>query len=214
MGELGPDAGKPIRHAGSEIGVPVLLVRPEDDERPPLDIVPRHESPGPAVPAVVPVVPHGEIVVRRDLGRRVVVRVPVGFPGVDMLNERLVLRHAIEEETLVPYLHHVPGEPDDSLDVVLFRLLRILEDDDVVAADVADGEEFLFPLEGGGSVHMLVHHDVVADEQRGNHGAGGNLGLLEHVRTSEQHEDDAGDDCLEIVADDPFRRIHRGRGRR
>src|SRR5207247_2129547 len=52
VGEFGPDAGETVRQAGAQVGVPILLVGPEDDEGPPFDVVPRNESPGAAVPAV------------------------------------------------------------------------------------------------------------------------------------------------------------------
>jgi hypothetical protein len=54
---------------------------------------------------------------------------------------RLVERLAVDVDPLVAQLERLAGQADDALDEVALRLLRVLEDDDVAAPDVADGQQ-------------------------------------------------------------------------
>src|SRR6266571_7493969 len=133
VGDLVPDAADLVRHGRPLPGIPVLVVRPPDHERPALDVIARHETPRPAVFAVVAVVPHAEQGVLGDAGRRVIVLIEIQSLRIAVNLVFLLDRLAVDVHLPVADLEHLTRQPDHPLDVILLGLLRVLEHDDVAA---------------------------------------------------------------------------------
>ena len=97
---------------------------------------------------------------------------------------RLVLGDAIKIDDAVAKVDTVAWNADGALDEEEVRLARLEEDNDVSAADVTIESEWR-PLCGRGE-RDAVYEDVVADEQRLDHGCGRNLEVLENKGHDEQ----------------------------
>src|SRR5207245_4668920 len=95
------------------------------------------EAPGAAVPAVVAIVAHAEEVALGNLPRRVVVLLEVAPLRVAVNLIRLGERPPIDVDLAVAHFDGLSRKADDPLDVILFRLLGILEDDDIATLNLA-----------------------------------------------------------------------------
>ena len=105
------------------------------------------------------------------------------------MDVRFVERLAVDVDLLGSELERLAGEPDDALDEVAVRLVRVLEDDDVATPDVAHGQQLACNRAGRRAEDELVHQQVIADEQVVLHRAGRDLERLDDPRTHEQCED-------------------------
>src|SRR6266566_1608745 len=96
----------------------------------------------------------------------------------------LVLRDAVEIDDAVAEMEVIAGDADGALDEEEVGFAGFEEDDDVAAAYVAvegEGSPLCRWCEGD-----AVYQDVVADEQRLDHGGGGNFEVLEDERHDEE----------------------------
>jgi len=85
---------------------------------------------------------------------------------------RLLQGLAVKVHLLVHDPQAVAGNPDNALDEGLLDVDRVTEDNDVAALDRFIGQQILAHRAGGG-VTQLVHQEVIADQQRVLHRAGG-----------------------------------------
>src|SRR3954454_4688185 len=132
-------AERVARPAGQRSHDAETLRRPVDREDLADDVPPRHGAPAARVARRRAVVSHHEVVVLRDLPRRVRLEVaPV------LLDVRLVQALAPYEDAPLSLLPHVPGKPDDALDedaagtARRLRRARHVEDDDLAAMRITE----------------------------------------------------------------------------
>ena len=105
---------------------------------------------------------------------------------------RLVLRDAVEVDDAVAEMDVIAGDADGALDEEEVGFAGFEEDDDVAAADVAIVGEGR-PLCGWGEGDA-VYQDMVADEERLDHGGGGDFEVLEDERHDEETDGENGAD--------------------
>ena len=86
----------------------------------------------------------------------------------------------------------IAGQADDALDEVDGGVGRVMEDDDVAAAELAGGEGKV--VEGGG---LLVDEKEVADEESGDHGGRRDAEGLDGEGDDEDGDDDDGEEGLD-----------------
>jgi len=101
----------------------------------------------------------------------------------------------------------VAGQADHALDVVDVRMLRIDEDHHVAALGGPLPELVHFPGVGERDpqpVAHLVDEDEVADEQRGDHRARGDVEGLEEEGAEEERHQDGAADGLGVLAHRPL----------
>ena len=108
-----------------------------------------------------------------------------GHAGLGLvLGDAIKIDDAVEVDDSVAEVDAVAGDADGALDEEEVRLARLEEHNDVAAADVTIESEWR-PLCGRGE-RDAVYEDVVADEQRLDHGCGRNLEVLENKGHDEQ----------------------------
>ncbi|EKD40868.1 MAG: hypothetical protein ACD_74C00144G0002 [uncultured bacterium] len=158
--------------------------------------------------AVVAVVAHHEQGMGRHRDRA------EGVAGLDPARDGLRIkmhglgiakRLAIDIDQLVDALHRIPWNSDHPLDKILVRILGKFEDDHLPALRFTDrqpdatGQGVLDPIS------ELVHQDMVADQQGGNHGTRGNLKGLHHKGADKQGKEQGDTDGLRVFAENGFR---------
>ncbi len=188
--------------------VPSLSYRPVHDEGLAFHVGSREEAPIAAVLGVVAIIAHHEEVAGRNRHRavrhlHVARRELVGVRRAGRLEEvhvRFVEHRAVDVDALVAQLEGLAGQADDALDEVALRVLGVLEDHDLSAPHVGDGQQG--PLERGGRrrEHELVHQQVIADEQVVLHRSRRDLEGLHDPRAHEQRQDHGHHDRLEVLA--------------
>ena len=190
-------------------------------------VVPHHEDGlrrhhvgiGHAVPrpVVVAGIPHVVRLVLLGPGRRTALRVgprgdaavvAVGIPQVRLVDFSVDVDHALTHG------HRIAGHGHATLDVVLVPVPRVLEDDDVALARLADGRQlqhgqtvdhgpvdqrYADPVRRLGAVQELVHEQEITDLQRLEHGTGGNGEGLENELPQYQGDKDRRADGLDVV---------------
>ena len=174
-------------------GVLLRVPGPVDEEGPALDLVALDEAPVAAVLAVVPVVAHHEVGVRRHLHRRALADAEALLPLPPRVVDRAAARLrglAVHVDLLVLDVEVLAADRDDPLDEVARLVHRVLEDDDVA------------PLRSREPVDELVDQDVVAHQEGRDHRAGGDLERLDDERPDEQREQHRDEDRLGVLAED------------
>ncbi len=106
----------------------------------------------------------------------------------------------VDARTAVDGFDPVAGDADDTFDEVLLGLLGELEDDDGAARRWKPREQAAVGERDHRSVRELVHEDVVAHFQRGNHRTAGDLERLDHECAQQQGDDDGDEDGLAVFA--------------
>ena len=186
------------------------------------DVFPGYESPETAVEAFGAVVSHGEdlagrndeiaiddvvgefvgpagsdliVGARWDSGKVVAISVE-GVLGVVVRGWHaslgFVLRNTIKIDDAVAKMDSVAGNTNRALDEEEVRFAGFEEDDDVAAANVAiEGEGSPLRRRGEGDA---VNEDVIADEQRLDHGRGGDFEVLEDEGHDEETDGEDGAD--------------------
>ena len=184
------------------------VIGPVDNQGLADDVLPRNESPVPAVQGRVAVVAHREEAVGRDddgvphhvrrehLQRGIIkphVRLTgeVVAVGVDVIRlvelVRFVQLPPVQEDLLVHDPDRVTGNADHPLDKGLFDIDGVAENDDVAALHLLVGQNM--PAQGAGRrVGELVHQQVVADEKRVLHRTRGNYERLDERRCAKQQQ--------------------------
>src|SRR5580658_739159 len=115
---------------------------------------------------------------------------------------------AVDVELALPDLDTVPRQPDDPLDVVDAGIARVFEHRDVAtvrqAAEDPPGEQVERERQREVRVAVAVfrHEQVVADQQRRDHAAGGDVERLVGEGPDADRDQSGIDDCLEIL--DPY----------
>ena len=98
-------------------------------------------------------------------------------------------RGPVDDQLPVGQLDVVAGQRDDALDEVGLAVLGELEDGDLAALGHPE------------AVDQLVHEQVVADEQRGDHRPRGDLEGLDDERADDERQPDGDDDRLDVLAE-------------
>src|SRR5438093_1878991 len=197
-----------VRESPPAEPVPVTVPRPVDEEGLPPDLVALDEAPVTAVLRVVAVVAHDEVGVGRHCRGLAAVRVPaIGLPsarraGIGVLGVRLLKGPAVDEDLVATDLHSLGRGRDDPFDEVALLVLRVLEHDDVAASRIANRGHAPVDERELWAVEELVDQDVVADEERVHHGAGGDGEGLHDERTDDERQQDRDRDRLGVLADD------------
>ena len=84
----------------------------------------------------------------------------IGIVEVVLVNVRLLQANAIDDDSLILDADNVAGNGDNALDIVLLRIERILEDDDLAAGGWAQkvtgfvNEDIFLIVQGG--LHTLA----------------------------------------------------------
>ena len=102
----------------------------------------------------------------------------------------LVLPLAVQVDVALVQVHAIAGDADDALDQEHIRIAGLEEDDDVAAVDGAVAHEGR-PVRGRRQIDA-IDQDVIADEQRVLHGAGGDDEVLKDEGQDEEADDDDG----------------------
>ena len=101
---------------------------------------------------------------------------------VDRLRRHIGL--SVDENLLIANLHGIAGEPNDPLDEVtalpegLAAILRELENDDIGAFRLANGQKTPVHSWYLHAVNKLVHQQVITDQQRVLHRSRGNFKIV------------------------------------
>src|SRR5687768_14567059 len=186
-----------------------------------------HEAPIAAVVRVVPVVAQHEIALLRDDQRTPVVtrwmirRATRGslfyevislpfevftrrvFTGRSVVDVLLIECTTVEPHDAFTHLQRVAREADQTLDEILGRVLRPLEDDDVAALRTGDGRKVRARERNLGAVDGLVHEQEVSDQQRPLHAPRRDLERLDEKGPDQEKEDDGDDEGLGPVDEHP-----------
>ena len=133
--------------------------------------------------------------IRRWQERIVGAHVVVGVEDAGLALPRLV-----DEELLVPDRNDVARQTDDPLDEISLRVLRILEDEDISAADWAEREKTLERSSPVRREDELVDEQVVADEDGFLHRGRRHLEGLHEKRPDVEREDHRHAGDLEEIA--------------
>src|SRR5581483_10120220 len=154
------------------------------------DVAARNATPEAAVIGILAIVAHHEITfVRNAVGDLYV-------GGSDALRpaERVVFfeAFAVDPDGAVVNIHGIPGQADDALDVVgRSGIERRLKNDDLLALGIAPQRNVKIGEGDACIVAEAAHDEVIADEQRVLHGAGGNHARLTDGAVDQQkHQPD------------------------
>src|ERR1051326_965140 len=181
--------------------------RPVDHERTSRDHRSRYRSPVARVAGAIAVVAHREVAIPRHgirleliarserLRQRVVARIDL---WIVVQNVRLVELASVDEHSLVVDLDNVAGQTDDALHEIGVRLERIAKDDDVAAADWADGKETAEVR--AGAEDEFVDDEVIADKKVVVHRRRRNLECLKDEDAREVDEDDRDQESFVVFA--------------
>ena len=110
----------------------------------------------------------------------------------------------IDEKLLVADLHNIAGNTDDALDEILAGIFGKLEDDNVVALRIVDGDDGLFDEGRLDAIDELVDQNVIADQQRVLHGTGRDFESLDHKGADKQGQYHGDDDRLDVFPQGPL----------
>ncbi len=183
-----------------------------NDERAGDDLLTGYEAPEAGISAVVAIIAHDKVEVRRNqqlavLNEALHLMPPLGIDswigriGADGGKVIAVWRAggglecdvgfvdflAVNEELALNDADAVAGNSDDALDEV--SGLGVMEDDDVAALDVAIGKDPTGEFSGGG-VNLLVHQEKVADEKGSLHAFRWNEERLKDKGEKKESDDD------------------------
>ena len=122
--------------------------------------------------------------------RRVLQKIDVG----------LIEPCAVDVHALVLQLDGFARQPDDALDEIALRILRILEHDHVLALDRLHREHRALGPGDGRAEHELVHQQMIADQQVLLHRPGRYLERLDDERADEERQHDGDNERLEVLA--------------
>jgi hypothetical protein len=106
---------------------------------------------------------------------------------------------AVDGQPLVAVRDLITGQADDALDVVERRIDRIAENHDIAALRRVHVDDLLVDHGEPDAVRKLVHQDEVADKQRRQHGARGNLERLDEKRAQQEHDQDHREEALRVL---------------
>src|SRR5207302_2967513 len=158
------------------------------------DIFARHATPEAGIERILAVVAHGEITFRRYLVRKNLFFVgKCAFVGAGRrrirwsARVRLFKAFAVDPDGALADVDHIAGKSDNALNVV--RLIGVegrLEDDDLLAFRIAPQRNVNVGKRNSGVVANAAHDEVIADEQRFFHGAGGNDARLADCTVDEK----------------------------
>src|ERR1700733_7733056 len=197
--------------------------RPVDNYGPAHDCVAANESPVAAVPTMVAIVSHREIIIRGNdklalsdvviyVGgpfgayhwivnlasdrRKIVAKWIVAARIVDSV--RLNEHRAIHVNFLISNPNPIARHTDDALHVVLMVIIGKLENDHVAAADFAVGQKMLVP--GAVSAkNKFVNQEIIADKKSAFHRGRRNLECLDDKGRAEKYDENCGQKRFDIL---------------
>jgi hypothetical protein len=160
-----------VHQTGGQVSFFRRVIGPIYDESAAFDQFHRQSAPKPTIVAVVSIVPHDEIVFLGNDELRQIIPARIDenphlrlSRRMRVVNHRLFERLPIDEDLLVLDAHLLPWKCHHALDEISIRLHGKLENDDVVAADLASGGEQFVEGTCRGSVQHLVDEKVVSHE--------------------------------------------------
>src|SRR5438128_4515778 len=216
-----------VYNIGSTVLIGIGFIGPVNNQPFAHNELARNEAPVPAVGAVVAIVAHREIVIGWDNDLPVfgelfvpiwiLIRAVKNAPGMRLRREEitkrigvrtrralmnlvgLIQRHVVDEYLLVDDLQMIARESDGTLDVMLGKVLRILEHDHVA---VLDGLEWKNRIHHGTACpeDKLVDQQMVADQEIVFHRRRRDLERLHNECGAEERENDSDDQRFEILA--------------
>ena len=186
----------------------LLVPRPVDNNGLAFDILIRDIAPEPAVIAVVAIIPHHEIGMRRHgYGTEVIARLLLA--GQD----HGILEYGVFDDQWFPVNIHflvfdqdsVARKADDPFDKILIRIDGVLEDDHIFAVNIFNGDEHFSCKRISNAINKFINQDMIADEQGRYHGPRGDLKGLNDKSPDKQSKDKRNGNCFYIFADYGFR---------
>ncbi len=124
-------------------------------------MISRDETPEAAILAVVSVVSHGKVIVRRDV---VGTEVFVNAARVDVMRIRFLERLPVDINRAADHLQFFTGQSDESLDIGNFRAVGIFENDHITSLEVLIGKQFVKEPGRVKAVDKFVDQEVVTNQ--------------------------------------------------
>ena len=93
----------------------------------------------------------------------------------------------VDPHLLVDHAQSVPGHANHTLDEVLLRIHRVMEDNDIAARNLLVRHRAI--CGAAPAIAKFIHQQVVADQQRVFHGLRWNLERLNDERNHEDRDD-------------------------
>ncbi len=190
----------PVRHACLQVLVSRCFERPVDDKGFAQNIVSRDESPVPAVLAVIPVVAHRKVLIRRDL---VWPEMFVDASRINILRIVFLQRLPIDIDRAAHHFDSIAGHADQSFYVCNLRAVRVFEYDDISAFRAFIGKN-LRQDPGMKAINEFVDKKMVADQQVGFHGSGWDLECLNDKGSGKERNDGGNNDGFKILSNRRF----------
>ena len=209
MADATPADGGDERQGPPGIGVERVV----DEQRPPADHAPRHESPVARIVRVVAVVPHHEVlprghdqrppvVPRRAVGRVIhsrqqVVHLPIPHlrrarvgERIHVLDVGLLLGHAVPPQHGALHLERVARHAHETLDHLHAGLGPGIEHDDVAPPRVAERRQVRVDQGHLGAVQSLVDEQEVPDQEGTLHAARGDPERFDQQGPQDEPDDE------------------------
>src|SRR5215471_2816048 len=185
----------------------VIVEREHDRSCASNDFVTGNKAVDSRICAVVSIVPKHEVVIFRNLDRAEGAQAAcsegneldalryarIRFGNEYCIRSTLDIRVSgfdpVDDQSIVPHRHRVPGQADDALDQSSIGRTRI-EDDDVAALGICEIVNGYVSKRDPEIVRELVHQDSVAFDNRRLHGAGRNDIPVGKRTAKDDHQDD------------------------
>jgi hypothetical protein len=162
------------------------------------------EAPETAVMAVVPVVSHDEITVRRNYDRPEIIPCARHDVRIVEIAVGVVERFIIDVDFLVYYLNPLERQPYYSFDVILRTVVGILKYDNIKLFRRLDWYNLFIDNRDPDPVNEFVDKDMVPDQQSGLHGTGRNFESLDDKSADKKRKHYCYDNGFTIFADNAF----------
>jgi hypothetical protein len=188
-----------------EVFISRRFKRPISDESFAQNVIPRDGTPEATILAVIPVIPHGEIMALGNLIRPIVV---VNASWINILGIVFFQGLAIDINGVTYHFDSIPGHPHQPLDICDLGTIRVFEDNHVSAFGPLVREKF-GKESGMKAINEFVDKKMVANEEVGFHGSCGNFESLNHKSGGKERNDSSDDDGFKIFSNRRFAEFQR-----
>src|SRR4029077_9773327 len=153
------------------------------------NVIQDHKPPETAGVAPIPVVTHNEEMIFRHLRRAVVV--PAGGQNILRIVPlemcmRVLHLLAVDVYFFTPHFYRISGDADNPLDKILRTILWENKHNHIAPLDLPEIHKIMAPNRNTYPIGQLVHQDMIADLESGNHRAGRYLESLNDKSAYEQ----------------------------